>query len=105
MPTVRFISPEAAGKFPKGSAEFGINAQPRVSLVSDADAQASPPVTVRPDFVESQTQFEFFGSLGIMRRLDLFVSLRESPSEFGVKYQLLGQPETTAEAGNFSLSL
>lgn len=106
MPTVRFDSPEARGK--PGSGSIGIGAATSHYLEIIPDTTANPPVDRR----SFQRSFNFPARVefGILARLD--IELRAPMATFGtapailkLKYQVIGEPRSTAKMGNFALAV
>jgi hypothetical protein len=98
----RMISPEAQGELGAGSMDFRYQGFQYSRMDFSNDSVTNP---LEPDVVSNRLGLE--AELGIFPRLDLYIlpSLMRSPTIYGVKFQVLGDPRKSAKKGNFSASL
>lgn len=98
VPEQRLLLPENAGTFAKGRFAVTYGEHTRIRLVENIhDAQ---PVLNKPD-LSSRQYLGVFTEFSLIPELDLFFT----GQTFGAKWQILGAPRQTAEAGNVSLAL
>lgn len=98
VPEQRLLLPENAGKFAQGSFAITYGEHTRIRLVDnihDAQPQLDKPYLSSRQYLGLLTEFS------LIPELDLFYTGHTS----GVKWQILGAPRATAEAGNVSLAL
>jgi hypothetical protein len=99
----RFDSPEASGRLGKGHAEGGFDGGQDFFISSDATQ--TPPDLSHPAFGRSDFDAVTSAGVGLLDRLDVDLKLHlNSDLIFQAKYQLLGDTELNAKAGNFSMA-
>lgn len=92
IPIQRLESPEVRGAFGKGRLDFlGVRSSHALSSSGVENAIASP----------------FFGfEVGVTEKIDASIQMQsQSPLKFSGKYQVVGLPDSKAEAGNISVSV
>jgi len=102
IPTNRFLSPETDGALWKGEVKLGSAGVTQVQL---ADSMTSTTPDITP--ILSRNSSIYFGAeLGLASWLDVYYSgVASAPGFVGLKIQIIGDPASTAKAGNFSIAL
>lgn len=100
VPLNRLDSPETTGKY--GKAHMMAGYQGRNELELTPAAGFTSPSLSRPDAQPPGHRLIGNGQLGVGEKLDVSFTLPQS--RLGVKYQILGQNQMEAEAGNIPLA-
>ncbi len=101
LPMTRFETPETEGKFLAAEGQIGYQGRSEVEFTDDFTV--IPPSTTNPSVETPGHRIMANGSLGILNRLDVNLTIPEA--RLGLKYQFLGAPRTMAEKGNFSAAV
>lgn len=102
MPVNRLISPEAQGELAKGQFDLRWVGVADVEL---ANNKTSATPNIDPD-VSEDGAIGVGAGIGILRNLDFYYHTGDdSPSHYGLKWQILGEPRMTAKEGNHSLAI
>lgn len=102
MPVNRMISPEAQGEFMKGQIDLRWVGVADIEL---ADNKTSATPDINPDISEDGA-IGFGAGVGLFERLDFYYhNSDDSPSHYGLKLQLLGEPRSSSGKGNHSLAI
>ncbi len=100
-PSSRFISPEANGNLLDGSVRLSASSGTEAALDFDND-KTDNPLELR----NNVTGLGFDLDLGVIENLDFIIKASaNAPAVYTVKYQLFGNPRSTAQKGNHSLAL
>jgi hypothetical protein len=100
-PSSRFISPEANGNLFDGSARLSGSSATEGTLNFDND-KTDNPLELRNNVTGLGLDLD----LGIVEKLDFIIKGSASaPGVYTIKYQILGDPRSTAQIGNQSLAV
>lgn len=100
----RYESPETRGSRFKADAQIFLKGGHEVKLTDDSTSTAAN--TAGPTLIRSNANLGGMGSLSLADSLDIGLELtRKSPAALRAKFQILGDPSSSAKAGNFSLAV
>ena len=99
IPINRFDSPETTGKLGRVEVAGSGGAEDEITLTSDYTV--TPPNTTNPYLVVG-TFARVLGGVGLLESLDVEV---RNFDELWAKWQIIGDPRLTAQAGNFALAV
>jgi hypothetical protein len=104
LPASRLESPETHGRPLAFGADLGIQGSNSLSVTPDYTD--TPVDTERPSYSRSSADVKFGASVGLAERFDVSIKTAwDSPLQLQGKYQVLGEPQRTAKAGNSSLAV
>jgi hypothetical protein len=107
LPVSQLETPEATGPDRIGRLEL-VGIQSGVDLISTPTQQPTDPKTGKtpdPTLSESPINYVFGATLAVTRELDVGIKIEPfAPLVLRGKYQFMGDPESQADAGNFSIS-
>jgi hypothetical protein len=99
----RFLIPEAKGQAFKGEILGGLTG---VAAVNTTNLNSSIANTDTTPSISNSANFLAVADIGAWDRIDLYADLTNTAANFyGLKFQIWGAPTTTAQVGNFSVSL
>lgn len=99
--STKMISPEAHGGLGKGQIDVRVEAQAR-DRFNFANDSTNDPV----EYQSSVYAVAPIGEVGIFKYLDVFLQPHiASPTVYGAKYQVVGDPRAKAKKGNLSASV
>ncbi len=101
MPTSRMMSPESNGKLWRIGLGAGVISNDNVTIVPDAAAR---PAVIAPPSIARSAEDLYFVNMGLSSFIDLELRTAFANTELYAKFQLLGQAQHEAEAGNFSIT-